>query len=607
MCDKKSERVIWNDENKDELLVLFFSRKSCFSNFYLCKFVIQGVTFTSTEQYFHYMKAFIFKNFQAMHDILNTQDPLKQKQIGRRVKNFDEFTWLSYSFDVMQMGLLAKFAQNEDLKQKLLSFPNARFAEASPYDLVWGIGLAADHPDASKPSKWPGNNLMGKALTEVRDIIKETISLFHSNRTLRQSPRKSRLTSPRQSRSSSPRQSRSSSPRQSLFHSCRSSLPRQSRLPSAICDEFLKNPKINPLTNRRISPKGLVYKNLVRQCRSSSPQQSRSPSRLPSPRQSRLPSPICDKFIKNPNINPRTNRRISPQGLVYKNLVIECRKSKRDIFSNNVRRSPSRSSSYRRSLSTICDKFIRNPNINPRTNRRISPQGLVYKKLLSECRKSKRDTLPPIRVMKPSNNVRRSPNPSLIPQRNIFKKYEKTPSEKSVDLLRVMIFEVNGDITEIKCDYVCQQTNCVGTYPGGLAKTIAEKLGVNPYKLRTPSPGRRNFAITADHNRMGDVTITQSPVKDVKVVCMFAQYYPGKINPQIESMAEREEAFEVCLRKMDREIPRNAMVAFPKYIGCGIAGGIWENYLRKIHKFSINRNVYIVNIEGQFPSNSLYS
>jgi O-acetyl-ADP-ribose deacetylase (regulator of RNase III) len=203
----------------------------------------------------------------------------------------------------------------------------------------------------------------------------------------------------------------------------------------------------------------------------------------------------------------------------------------------------------------------------------------------------------PIKVKK----IIRSPS-----QCDKFKKYVETPSEKSseasfgpsTDLVRIMKIDVKGDITEIKCDYLCQQTNCVGTYPGGLAKTIAEKLGVNPYKLRTPSPGRRNFAITKDHNRMGDVTITKSPVKDVKVVCMFAQYYPGKIDPKIESMAEREDAFEVCLRKMDREIPRNATIAFPKYIGCGIAGGIWENYLRKITKFSINRNVYVVDYDG---------
>ncbi len=43
--------------------------------------------------------------------------------------------------------------------------------EASPVDKIWGIGLAADHTDAMFPEKWPGLNLLGIALMEVRSRI----------------------------------------------------------------------------------------------------------------------------------------------------------------------------------------------------------------------------------------------------------------------------------------------------------------------------------------------------------------------------------------------------------------------------------------------------
>jgi len=43
--------------------------------------------------------------------------------------------------------------------------------EASPFDRKWGIGLDASKAAASDPSKWRGENLLGKILTEVREEL----------------------------------------------------------------------------------------------------------------------------------------------------------------------------------------------------------------------------------------------------------------------------------------------------------------------------------------------------------------------------------------------------------------------------------------------------
>jgi predicted NAD-dependent protein-ADP-ribosyltransferase YbiA (DUF1768 family) len=43
-----------------------------------------------------------------------------------------------------------------------------RWAEASPLDRIWGSGLAADDAQATSPAHWPGLNLLGFALMEVR-------------------------------------------------------------------------------------------------------------------------------------------------------------------------------------------------------------------------------------------------------------------------------------------------------------------------------------------------------------------------------------------------------------------------------------------------------
>jgi ribA/ribD-fused uncharacterized protein len=63
---------------------------------------------------------------------------------------------------------VAKFAQNEDLLAYLFTSQKRILVEASPVDKIWGIGLAADDPQASNPEQWQGLNLLGFALMEAR-------------------------------------------------------------------------------------------------------------------------------------------------------------------------------------------------------------------------------------------------------------------------------------------------------------------------------------------------------------------------------------------------------------------------------------------------------
>ena len=60
-----------------------------------------------------------------------------------------------------------------DLREKLLDpkFDGKTFVEASPYDRIWGVGLAQDDPAIDDERNWKGRNLLGKAITEVRDIL----------------------------------------------------------------------------------------------------------------------------------------------------------------------------------------------------------------------------------------------------------------------------------------------------------------------------------------------------------------------------------------------------------------------------------------------------
>lgn len=95
------------------------------------------------------------------------------KKLGRKVRNYDDVTWKEKRFDVVVKGNIAKFSQNEKLQNFLLSTGDKILVEASPKDTVWGIGLDESSPEAIQPSKWKGDNLLGFALMEVRDILSE--------------------------------------------------------------------------------------------------------------------------------------------------------------------------------------------------------------------------------------------------------------------------------------------------------------------------------------------------------------------------------------------------------------------------------------------------
>lgn len=142
-----------------------------FSQFFKCKFNINGVEFNCTEQWMHWKKAITFSDFNVAKQILKTDNPVEQKRLGRLVSNFNTDVWSSVAVDVVFRGNIEKFSQNIELLNKLKSTKNTILVEASPYDKIWGIGLKQSDPRSSDISQWQGQNLLGYILTRVRDIL----------------------------------------------------------------------------------------------------------------------------------------------------------------------------------------------------------------------------------------------------------------------------------------------------------------------------------------------------------------------------------------------------------------------------------------------------
>jgi ribA/ribD-fused uncharacterized protein len=150
-----------------KMFTFFWHKTSMFSQWYPTEFFDVAFKYTSAEQYMMAKKAQLFGDLKTMAVILRTSDPKKCKALGRTVAGFDESAWKNHRVGIVYEGNYLKFAQNPKLKKQLLLCAGTTMAEASPYDKIWGIGIRASHPHAKKPSKWPGQNLLGKVLTDL--------------------------------------------------------------------------------------------------------------------------------------------------------------------------------------------------------------------------------------------------------------------------------------------------------------------------------------------------------------------------------------------------------------------------------------------------------
>jgi len=142
------------------------------SNWHTSPFVLDGVRYGCVEQFMMAEKARLFGDQGARAGILATDDPREQKRLGREVASYDEAVWVDRRYAIVFRGLLEKYRQNPELRALLLATGTLQLVEAAPNDTVWGIGLAQSHPDATVPSLWRGLNLLGKATTEVRALLR---------------------------------------------------------------------------------------------------------------------------------------------------------------------------------------------------------------------------------------------------------------------------------------------------------------------------------------------------------------------------------------------------------------------------------------------------
>lgn len=141
-----------------------------------------------------------------------------------------------------------------------------------------------------------------------------------------------------------------------------------------------------------------------------------------------------------------------------------------------------------------------------------------------------------------------------------------------------------GDILKSKEKYIAHQCNCLTINCAGLAKSIfLEFPYANVYKTRD---NIYNWKLTRD--KPGTINVSGNGVDERYVVNVFGQVFPGKPkfpDSPTDGYCAREKYFEKSLNEI-LKIENLESIAFPYGIGCNMAGGNWQNYLKMITLFA---------------------
>ena len=126
------------------------------SNLYPCPVTFEGKAFRNSEEAYQYGKP---KEKVVAEWIINAPKPHLCAIASPSLLFFDiKPDWNKVKVERMRQVLKAKFSQNAELMDKLLSTNGFSLVEDSKTDTFWGIG-----------KKGNGQNILGQLLMELRD------------------------------------------------------------------------------------------------------------------------------------------------------------------------------------------------------------------------------------------------------------------------------------------------------------------------------------------------------------------------------------------------------------------------------------------------------
>ena len=140
----------------EEKFELFWSGP--FSQWHPSAFKFEQMSFNCAEQFMMFSKTVFFQDYETAKAVMRSDSPKEQKALGRKTANFNVDKWANVAKDIVYVGSYCKYTQDDKLNEILIGTKGTTLVEASPYDKIWGIGLAESDARAQQRSTWQGKN-----------------------------------------------------------------------------------------------------------------------------------------------------------------------------------------------------------------------------------------------------------------------------------------------------------------------------------------------------------------------------------------------------------------------------------------------------------------
>lgn len=165
MANTKKPIILFSNTDTDEYG--FLSLK------WAVEIEFQSTVYQSAKQAVYAELAKLFGDQPNLEKIMSSETADEITYSVKNISSENESKWNEAMKKLIYDVNLAKFNQYSELSGRLIETQNAILGAYEPNDTLIGIGIAPENPLAKNPINWAGQNILGKALMEIRETLKK--------------------------------------------------------------------------------------------------------------------------------------------------------------------------------------------------------------------------------------------------------------------------------------------------------------------------------------------------------------------------------------------------------------------------------------------------